>query len=255
MSTRNTPYTQRHESRSVGTNGTKPETATIIPVLNEAAAIGTVIDAIPAGWRHDVIVVDNGSTDGTPEAAAAHGAEVVYEPRRGYGSACLAGIARLASRPAPPDIVVFIDGDASDYPEEMPRLVAPIAAGSADLVIGSRALLASSRAALLPQARFGNRLATSLINLFWWFPYSDLGPFRAITWTALQRLGMRDRTFGWTVEMQVRALKRGLRVAEVPVSYRQRIGTSKITGTVKGSVMAGWMIIATIFSERFGRTT
>jgi glycosyltransferase involved in cell wall biosynthesis len=221
--------------------------AVVIPALNEAASIGRVIRAIPEGWVDQVVVVDNGSRDDTPLVAREAGATVVAEPRRGYGQACLTGIAALSS--APPDILVFLDGDFSDHPEELPRLVAPIRSGQADLVVGSRVLGRSEPGALLPQARFGNWLATRLIRLIWRVPYTDLGPFRAISFEKLERLGMEDVNFGWTVEMQVKAASAGLRSIEVPVSYRRRIGRSKISGTLSGTFKAGSKILWTIFRE------
>jgi glycosyltransferase involved in cell wall biosynthesis len=172
---------------------------------------------------------------------------VVREARRGYGSACLAGLSALEA--APPDVVVFLDGDYSDHPEEMPALLAAIESG-ADLVIGSRTLGKSEPGALLPQARAGNFVACLLIRLLYGHRYTDLGPFRAIRWDACRRLGMRDRDFGWTCEMQVKALRAGLRVVEVPVSYRRRVGVSKITGTLPGTLRAGWKILWTI--ARYG---
>ena len=175
---------------------------------------------------------------------------MIEEPRRGYGRACLAGIARAAL--APPDIVVFLDGDHSDFPEDLPSLVEPIARGEADLVIGSRVRSRRERGALLPQAIVGNWIATTLIRLLYGFRFTDLGPFRAIRWESLLALGMEDETFGWTVEMQIKALRRGLRVVEVPVRYRPRIGTSKITGTMAGAVKAGWKILWTI--ARYARS-
>jgi glycosyltransferase involved in cell wall biosynthesis len=189
------------------------------------------------------VVVDNGSTDGTASVARGLSVNLVREERRGYGSACLAGIAALEADP--PDVVVFLDGDYSDHPEELPRLLDAIAAG-ADLVIGSRMLGSREPGALLPQARFGNALACSLIRLLFGHRYTDLGPFRAIRWEALRRLEMEDRDFGWTVEMQVKAVTEGLRIAEVPVSYRRRVGVSKITGTVSGTLRAGSKILRTI---------
>lgn len=224
--------------------------ACVIPVLNERSSIGLVIRALPSGVSR-VVVVDNGSTDGTGDEALACGAEVVNEPRRGYGSACLRGIDHLRSRP--PDILVFLDGDYSDYPEEMPWLVEPIERGRADLVVGSRVRGRAEPGALLPQARFGNWLATSLIRFFTGFAYTDLGPFRAIKFDRLLDLDMDDRGFGWTVQMQIRAVKEGLRVIEVPVGYRKRIGKSKISGTLRGSVAAGAIILTTIWRETRGR--
>jgi len=222
--------------------------AVIIPALNEEEAIGKVLAAIP-NWVDDVVVVDNGSTDRTAEVACECGARVVSEPRRGYGSACLAGIAALDE----PDVVVFLDGDFSDHPEEMPSLVAPILDGEADLVIGSRVLGQHEPGALTPQARFGNRLACTLIRLLWKVSYTDLGPFRAIRHSTLKRLDMRDRSYGWTVEMQIKAAQEGLRVREVPVSYRRRIGRSKVSGTVKGVLGAGTKILSTIFLAALSR--
>ncbi len=215
--------------------------AVIIPALNEERSLPLVLAALPT--VDDVIVVDNGSTDGTARVAAAGGARVVSEPRRGYGSACLAGIAALRD----PDIVVFVDADFSDHPDELPALVAPIEEGTADLVIGSRTQGNREEGALLPQARFGNKLACLLVRIIYGHRYTDLGPFRAIRFDALMRIGMRDRNFGWTVEMQIRALRQGLRVTEVPVSYRKRIGVSKITGTILGTLCAGYKILFTIF--------
>ena len=202
------------------------EVAVVIPALNESASVPKVIDSIPRNRVCEIIVVDNGSTDDTAGAARRAGARVVIEPRRGYGSACLAGIAALACRP--PDIVVFLDADFSDHPGELPLLLAPIEEGRADLVIGSRAMGRRERGSLMPQARFGNWLATRLIRLFSGVRFTDLGPFRAIRYESLKALRMRDADFGWTVEMQMKAALTELRIAEVPVSYRKRIGTSKV---------------------------
>ena len=219
-----------------------PAIAVVIPALDEEQAIGKVLRDIPEG-ASQVVVVDNGSRDRTAEVARGLGAEVVAEPRRGYGQACLTGIAQLDR----PDIVVFLDGDYSDYPEEMSALVAPLLTGEADLVIGSRTLGQREKGALLPQARFGNWLSTLLIRLLFGVSFTDLGPFRALSFEALQRLAMQDRDFGWTVEMQVKAARLGLRAVEVPVRYRRRIGTSKITGTLSGTLRAGHKILWTIF--------
>ncbi len=219
-----------------------PSICVIIPAFNEERAIGKVLDEIPAAVAA-IIVVDNGSTDQTASVARQRGATVVHEPIRGYGRACLRGMAALGD----PDIVVFLDGDYSDFPQEMPSLYEPIAAGHADMVIGSRVLGERERGALLPQARFGNWLATRLIRWLYGVSFTDLGPFRAIDYGALRRLRMCDGDFGWTVEMQVKAARLGLRCAEVPVRYRKRIGTSKISGTISGSLRAGHKILWTIF--------
>lgn len=213
----------------------------IIPALDEAEAIGAVLAEVP-GWVDEVLVADNGSSDRTADVARAAGATVVEEPRRGYGWACLAAMARLGEC----DLVVFLDGDHSDHPEEMEALVAPLAAGEADLVIGSRSLGRCERGALTPQQRFGNLLACRLILLIWGQRFTDLGPFRAIRNDALRALRMTDKTYGWTVEMQLEAVLSGLRCVEVPVSYRRRIGRSKVSGTVRGVVGAGWKILGTI---------
>ena len=222
--------------------------AVIIPAMNEERSIGKVIDVIPS-WVDDIIVADNGSTDTTAHAAESAGARVVYETRQGYGSACLKGMAALES----PDIVVFLDGDFSDYPNEMDRLVDPIAEGSADMVIGSRNHDGIEKGSLTPQQRFGNRLACLLIGLFWHQRVTDLGPFRAVGFTELVNLDMRDPDYGWTVEMQIKAIKKNYRIIEVPVSYRKRIGTSKVSGTIKGVIGAGYKILGTIFIERLKR--
>ena len=219
------------------------KTAVVIPAFNEEASIGHVLAAIPKAAIAEIIVVDNASTDNTAAVAAAAGAHVVAEPQRGYGAACLRGIASL---PEDTECVVFVDADFSDHPEEMPRLIEPIADGQADLVIGSRIIGEHEPGALAPQAYFGNKLACFLIRFIWGQRYTDLGPFRAIRVAALHRLKMRDRNFGWTVEMQVRAAQEGLRITEQPVSYRKRIGTSKITGTISGTVRAGHKILYTI---------
>ena len=218
----------------------------IIPAFNEELSIGKVIADIPKDLVQEIIVVDNGCADRTAEVAQTAGARVVQEGRKGYGYACLAGIAALNA----PDIVVFLDGDYSDYPSEMPLLVQPILAGEAEMVIGSRIRGVRERGALLPQARLCNALATFLIKLLFRVSYTDLGPFRAIRYDRLLEMDMQDKTFGWTVEMQVKAAKMGVRVCEVPVSYRKRIGQSKITGTVKGTIKAGYKILMTIF--RYG---
>ena len=221
--------------------------AVIIPAFNEELAIQQVIGAIP-GWVDDIIVVDNGSTDRTAETAAAQGARVLHEPRRGYGSACLTGIAVLDN----PDVVVFLDGDFSDYPDEMSLLVDPLVKNEADMVIGSRVLGKAEKGALTPQQRFGNRLACTLMNIIWRVRFTDLGPFRAVRYSALTDLGMRDRDYGWTVEMQIRAVQHGLRVIEVPVSYRKRIGVSKVSGTIRGVIGAGTKIIGIILLSGAG---
>jgi len=216
----------------------------VIPALDEAAAIGLVLDSIPRPPVRRVVVCDNGSRDATARVASAHGAEVVHEPRRGYGAACLRALDALAGDP--PDVVLFLDADRSDDPGEAGEILRPIFAGRADLVIGSRTLGASERGALTPQARFGNWLATRLLRALYGVRYTDLGPFRAIRYRSLIALGMRDRDFGWTVEMQVKAARAGLRSEEVPVRYRRRVGRSKISGTVSGTVRAGIKILGTI---------
>ncbi|RKU24672.1 UDP-glucose--dolichyl-phosphate glucosyltransferase [Candidatus Poribacteria bacterium] len=213
----------------------------IIPVLNEEKAIAKVINDIPQELVQEIIVVDNGCTDNTAEIARDHGAKVISEQRKGYGSACLAGIASVECA----DIIVFIDGDYSDDPTELSLLIQPIQEDQADFVIGTRK--PSEKGALLPQAQFGNKLATFLINSFYGVKYTDLGPFRAIRYSHLTELDMQDRTYGWTVEMQLKAAKMGIRVQEIPVNYRKRIGTSKISGTFIGSIKAGVKILTTIF--------
>jgi glycosyltransferase involved in cell wall biosynthesis len=218
----------------------------IIPALDEERSIGQVLDAIPS-WVDEAIVVDNGSTDRTAARATEYGARVLSEPRRGYGVACLTAIAGLDPRT---DVVVFLDGDFSDHPEEMDRLVDPIVAQAADMVIGSRVLGQREPGALTPQARFGNWLSCALMHLIWRHRYTDLGPFRAIEHQALQRLDMRDLDYGWTVEMQLKALRHGLRVRDVPVSYRRRaMGQSKVSGTLRGVFGAGTKILWTIFTH------
>ncbi|NJB87019.1 glycosyltransferase involved in cell wall biosynthesis [Lewinella marina] len=228
---------------------TTPVIDVIIPAYNEEASIGLVVEAIPRALVRDIIVCDNNSSDRTAEVGAAAGATIVHESRAGYGSACLRGMRRIADRPADewPDIVVFIDGDHSDYPEEMPTLIAPILQEGYDLVIGSRARGESESGSMTVPQVFGNWLATNLIRVFYGYEFTDLGPFRAIRYPALRQLGMRDPDFGWTVEMQVRAAKAGMRCTEVPVRYRRRIGVSKVSGTVRGTLLAGHKILWTIF--------
>lgn len=219
----------------------------IIPVYNEEGSIGLVIGDIPKDVVNEIVVVNNLSTDNSVEVAGNAGATVVDQGERGYGNACLKGIEYINSKPEKPDVVVFLDGDYSDHPEELPLLLKPIFEESYDFVIGSRAEGNQEKGAMLPQAVFGNFLATFLIRMFYGFRFTDLGPFRAIRYDSLIALGMEDKTFGWTVEMQVKALKKGLKCTEVPVSYRKRIGVSKITGTLTGTVKAGYKIIWTIF--------
>ena len=227
------------------------KTVVIIPALNEERSIGQVIGDIPQDLVTEIVVVNNGSTDSTARVASDCGATVIDEERRGYGHACLAGMNYIKDSSYVPDIIVFLDADYSDYPQEIKDLVSPITEGGYDLVIGSRTIGERQRGALLPQAIVGNYMATRLIKLFYGVDFTDLGPFRAIRYDKLLSLDMRDETFGWTVEMQVKAAKKGFRCTEVPVSYRKRIGTSKITGTVAGSVMAGAKIIWVIFRQLF----
>ena len=221
----------------------RPPVAVIIPALDEEAAIGKVLRALP-DWIDETIVVDNGSSDRTADVAAAAGARVVREPRRGYGRACQAGIAALGQA----DVVVFLDGDFSDRPQEIGRLTAPVLTGKADLVLGSRVLGRCEAGALLPHQRFGNALACGLIARLWQVRFTDLGPFRAIRRDVLEALQLRDLGYGWTVEMQVKAAQQGLTSLEVPVSYRRRIGRSKISGTLKGTFGAGVKILGVIAS-------
>ena len=222
-----------------------PSIDVVIPAFDEEDSIGLVLGDVPREWVRRIVVADNNSRDRTAAVAREHGAIVVPAPRQGYGSACLEGLRHLREH-GPPQIVVFLDADYSDHPEELPRLVAPILEGRADLVIGSRVLGERDPGALLPQARAGNLVACLLIRPLYGHRFTDLGPFRAIRWPALERLGMRDPDFGWTAEMQVKALREGLAVEEVPVSYRRRVGVSKITGTLRGTILAGWKILWTI---------
>ncbi len=228
-----------------------PRILVIIPALNEEMSIGKVIADIPHDLVSEVVVTDNGSTDRTADVAVDAGATVLREERRGYGYACMKGILYALSKSdsEKPEIVVFLDGDYSDYPEEMPLLVKPIIEDGFDIIIGSRATGERERGSLLPQALFGNALAATLIKWLYGVGFTDLGPFRAIRFDKLQGLGMSDMTYGWTVEMQIKAAKQGLRCGEVPVSYRKRIGVSKVTGTLGGTVRAGYRILWTIFKN------
>ena len=221
----------------------------IIPAYNEELSIANVLNDIPKGLVREVIVCNNASTDNTAEVARNQGATVIDQPLKGYGNACLAGIAHIRSKEESnyPDIVVFLDGDYSDHPEQMPELIAPILNDNKDLVIGSRALGELESGAMMPQQIFGNWLATTLIRLFYGYEFTDLGPFRAIRFPKLLEIDMQDRDFGWTVEMQVKAAKLKLQCTEIPVKYRKRIGVSKVSGTVRGTLLAGHKILWTIF--------
>lgn len=219
-------------------------TLVIIPAFNEARAIGHVISDIPDDLVDEVVVVNNASTDETERNARAAGATVLREPKQGYGYACLRGIAYAKTKQ--PDIIIFLDGDYSDHPDEMPRLVEPIRRNEADFVLGSRIRGETEPGAMLPQAQIGNRIACTLMRWIWGAEYTDLGPFRAIRFRDLLALDMQDKTFGWTIEMQIKAVRAGLRIREVPVSYRKRVGVSKITGTISGTVKASAKILWTI---------
>ncbi len=223
-----------------------PNAVVIIPAFNEENGVGQVIREIPREFVKEIIVVNNNSTDNTERIAKEAGATVLREPIPGYGRACLKGIDYLKQMNPKPEIVIFLDADHSDYPEEIPTLLKSIFEG-ADLVIGSRALGKKEQGAMTPQQIFGNWLATRLLDLFYGVKFTDLGPFRAIKYTTLIELDMQDKTYGWTVEMQLKAAKNGFRCVEVPVRYRRRIGFSKISGTAKGTILAGYKILATIF--------
>lgn len=216
----------------------------IIPAFNEALSIDKVIAEIP-DFVEEVVVVNNNSSDHTAQTAKDAGAIVLDEPRQGYGYACLKGIEYLKTKK--PEIVVFLDADYSDYPEELTDIIAPILNRDMDMVIGSRNLGKKEPGSMTPQQIFGNWLATTLIKLFFKVSYTDLGPFRAIKYKSLVDLAMVDQTYGWTVEMQLKAAKKGLKVTEVPVKYRKRIGKSKVSGTVKGTILAGYKILSWIF--------
>ncbi|SDL81135.1 Glycosyl transferase family 2 [Daejeonella rubra] len=226
----------------------KPIVYVIIPAFNESQSIGKVISDIPK-LVHETIVVDNASTDNTGKVANEHGATVLRENRKGYGYSCLKGIDHLQSKADPEDIIVFLDGDYSDFPGEINILIAPILNSGYDMVIGSRVLGVREPGSMLIQQIAGNWLATQLIKSFYNVHFTDLGPFRAIRWKALQQIDMKDKTFGWTVEMQVKAAKHKMNFTEVPVSYRRRIGVSKVSGTIYGTIMAGYKILLTIFKN------
>lgn len=227
----------------------RPKIDVIIPAFNEEGSIAKVIGDIPEGWVREVVVVSNGSTDDTERKASEVGATVVREYRKGYGYACLKGMSYLEKAPqgSLADVIVFLDGDYSDFPEEMPNLLAPIIHDDYDMVIGSRATGAREKGSMTYPQVFGNWLATNLIRLLYQVEFTDLGPFRAIKFDKLLEMDMKDKTYGWTVEMQVKAAKLRYKCMEVPVNYRKRIGKSKVSGTVKGTILAGYKILTTIF--------
>ena len=231
----------------------KKDIYVIIPAINEEASIAKVINDIPENFVKEVVVIDNGSVDKTIETARNAGATVLSEPVRGYGAACLKGMEHVFAKCKEDDVIVFLDGDYSDHPEEMEKVVAPLTDENYDMVIGSRILGKklgmTEEDSLLPQAEFGNCLSTKLIKLFWKYEFSDLGPFRAIRVSSLKKMKMEDMNYGWTVEMQIKAAKLKMKCIEVPVSYRKRIGKSKVTGTLTGSVKAGVKILYTIFKS------
>lgn len=219
----------------------------IIPAYNEENGVGEVIAEIPKDLVSEIIVVNNASTDKTEEVARKAGATVLKELTPGYGKACLKGMEYIANADEKPDIIVFIDADHSDYPEEIRMLIEPIIKNEVDMVIGSRALGNKEKGSMTPQQVFGNWLATRLLKLIYNAYFTDLGPFRAIRYSSLMALNMEDKNFGWTVEMQVKAAKQKIRFTELPVRYRNRIGHSKISGTIKGTILAGYKILYTIF--------
>jgi|TARA_B110000459_G_scaffold56747_2_gene63744 glycosyltransferase involved in cell wall biosynthesis len=225
----------------------KPIIDVIIPAFNEENSVGNVVRDIPKDLVREIIVVNNNSTDDTATNAKNAGATVLTEPIMGYGNACLKGMAHVAKKDNKPDIIVFLDADYSDYPEEIVEVIAPIMNQNMDMAIGSRALGNLEKGSMTPQQIFGNWLATFLLKLFYGVSYTDLGPFRAIKYSSLVALGMKDKTYGWTVEMQVKSAKQKMKTCEVPVNYRVRIGFSKVSGTVKGTIGAGYKIITTIF--------
>ena len=222
----------------------------IIPAFNEEDSIGKVIKDIPSEVA-EVIVVNNGSTDQTAAVAETAGATVLYEPQKGYGYACLCGMDYLIQNHIAPDILVFLDGDYSDHPEELPFLLAPIQNNKVDLVVGSRVPHKREKGSMTPQQVFGNGLACVLMKWLYGARFTDLGPFRAIRWEALMALEMGDKTYGWTIEMQLKVLKMKMKYEEVEVSYRKRIGVSKVSGTVKGTIFAGIKIVSWIFKHYF----
>jgi glycosyltransferase involved in cell wall biosynthesis len=222
----------------------------IIPAYNEAASIANVIQEIPKTVT-EVIVVSNNSTDNTEANAEAAGATVLKEPQKGYGFACLKGMEYIANQDEKPDILVFLDGDYSDYPEELTKIVAPIIEDDIDFVVGARVKSLRENGSMTPQQVFGNWLATFLMKLFFGAKFTDLGPFRAIKYNTLLHLNMQDKTYGWTVEMQLKVLKQKLSYVEIPVKYKKRIGVSKVSGTVKGTIFAGVKILGWIFKYSF----
>lgn len=227
----------------------KAKISVIIPAFNEERSIGKVIDDIPKHLITEIIVVNNNSSDNTREVAEQSGATVLDEKRPGYGWACLKGIEHATTQGA--EIIVFMDGDYSDYPQELPIVIQPILEDKMDMVIGSRALGRKEKGSLTPQQVFGNWLATRLMRIFYQVRYTDLGPFRAIKVSSLKQLNMKDKTYGWTIEMQIKAAKHKMKTCEVPVNYKKRIGVSKVSGTVRGTIMAGYKIIFAIFKYKF----
>lgn len=228
-----------------------PKIAVIIPAVNEEESIGKVVSEIPSKIVSDIIVCNNGSKDNTGVVAKSAGAIVLDENRPGYGWACLKGIEYVNSMEVKPDIIVFLDGDYSDYPAELINVVAPIIENDIDLVIGSRALGLKEKGSMTFPQRIGNWLATRLMRIFYGVKYTDLGPFRAIKFDKLLELGMQDKTYGWTIEMQLKAALKKFTYIEVPVNYKKRIGKSKVSGTIKGTVMAGYKIIFAVFKYRW----
>lgn len=227
-----------------------PKINVIIPAYNESQSIAKVIKDIPK-CVDEIIVTDNNSTDHTAQEAKSAGATLCFEPQKGYGYACLKAMKYIASKSNQPDIIVFIDGDYSDYPEELTTLVQPIIEDDFDFVVGARVKSLREKGAMTFPQRFGNALATKLMHIIYGANFSDLGPFRAIKYNKLLALNMQDKTYGWTVEMQLKALKHKLKYTEIPVKYRNRIGQSKVSGTLKGAVMAGIKILSWVFKYAF----
>lgn len=225
----------------------KPIIDVIIPAFNEENSVANVVNDIPKNLVREIIVVNNKSTDQTALNAKSAGAIVLEELNMGYGNACLKAINYIKNKAIKPNIVVFLDADYSDYPEQMHELILPIIENKMDLVIGSRALGNKEKGAMTPQQIFGNWLATYLLKVIYGVKFTDLGPFRAIKYNSLMTIDMQDKTYGWTVEMQVKAAKLKMNTCEIPVKYRKRIGFSKVSGTLKGTIGAGYKIITTIF--------